>query len=36
MDDKSLDFRYCVDCDGDHEYCMDHLYTHEHIRETNE
>jgi membrane associated rhomboid family serine protease len=36
MDDKNLDFRYCVDCDGDHEYCMDHLYTHEHIRETNE
>lgn len=31
-DDRNLEFRYCVDCDGDHEYCMDHLYTHEHIR----
>ena len=36
MDDKNLDFRYCAECDGDHEYCMDHLYTHEHIRENNE
>ncbi len=36
MDDKRLEFRYCVDCDGDHEYCMDHLYTHEHIREINQ
>lgn len=31
-DDKNLEFRYCVDCDGDYEYCMDHLYTHEHIK----
>jgi len=26
-----LDFRYCVEC-SDHEYCMDHLYNHEHIQ----
>jgi len=31
-DDKNLEFRYCVDCDGDHEYCMEHLYSHEHIK----
>jgi len=31
-DDKHLEFRYCVDCDGDYEYCMDHLYTHEHVK----
>ncbi len=27
-----LEFRFCSKCEGDHEYCMDHLYTHEHIR----
>jgi hypothetical protein len=31
-DDKNLEFRYCVDCEGDHEYCMEHLGTHQHIR----
>lgn len=31
-DDKNLEFRYCVDCEGDHEYCMEHLYSHEHVR----
>lgn len=30
-DDKNLEFRYCVDCEGDYEYCMEHLYNHEHI-----
>ncbi len=29
-DDPHMDFRYCVDCD-DHEYCAQHLETHEHI-----
>lgn len=32
-DDRNLEFRYCVDCDGDYEYCMEHLYTHEHVKE---
>lgn len=31
-DDPSMDFRYCSSCEGDYEYCMDHLKTHEHIR----
>lgn len=31
-DDKNLEFRYCVDCDGDYEYCMEHLYTHKHVK----
>ncbi len=26
-----LEFRYCSKCAGDHEYCMEHLYTHQHI-----
>lgn len=31
-DDRNLEFRYCVDCDGDYEYCMEHLYNHEHVK----
>ena len=31
-DDKNLEFRYCVDCEGDYEYCMEHLHTHEHVK----
>lgn len=27
-----LDFRYCSKCEGDYEYCSDHLFTHEHVR----
>lgn len=31
LSDPQLEFRYCSKCAGDHEYCMDHLYTHTHI-----
>ncbi|GIX41459.1 MAG: hypothetical protein KatS3mg129_1192 [Leptospiraceae bacterium] len=31
-DDPYMDFRYCVEC-SDHEYCRDHLYNHEHIKD---
>lgn len=31
-DDPTLQFRFCTKCDGNHEYCQDHLFTHEHIR----
>lgn len=27
-----LQFRFCSKCDGNYEYCQDHLFTHEHIR----
>lgn len=27
-----LEFRYCSKCIGAHEYCMEHLYTHQHIQ----
>lgn len=27
-----LTFRYCSKCVGNHEYCQDHLFTHEHIK----
>jgi hypothetical protein len=32
VEDRHMDFRYCVDCDGDYEYCADHLYNHEHVK----
>lgn len=31
LDDANLEFRFCSKCDGNYEYCMDHLYTHEHV-----
>lgn len=31
LDDPKLEFRYCSRCDGNYEYCMDHLYTHVHV-----
>ena len=30
-DDPDMDFRYCSKCEGDYEYCMEHLKNHEHI-----
>ena len=32
LDDDSLDFRYCSKCDGNYEYCSDHLFTHQHVK----
>ena len=32
ISDPDLEFRYCSKCDGAHEYCMEHLYTHVHIK----
>ncbi|MBQ4284382.1 MAG: hypothetical protein IJB96_10710 [Lachnospira sp.] len=29
--DGDLTFRYCSKCEGDYEYCQDHLYTHIHV-----
>lgn len=31
LDAPELTFRYCSKCDGDFEYCQDHLYTHQHV-----
>lgn len=31
-DDPTLEFRYCSKCNGNYEYCQDHLFTHEHIK----
>ena len=32
LDDPTLEFRYCSKCDGDYEYCQDHLFTHKHVK----
>ena len=31
LDGDQLEFRFCSKCDGNYEYCMDHLFTHEHV-----
>ncbi|MBO7649912.1 MAG: hypothetical protein J6S79_04125 [Lachnospiraceae bacterium] len=31
LDDPELEFRFCSKCEGNYEYCMDHLYTHVHV-----
>ena len=31
LDDPNLEFRFCSKCDGNYEYCQDHLFTHHHI-----
>lgn len=31
-DDPNLEFRFCSKCNGNYEYCQDHLFTHEHIK----
>lgn len=30
-DAPGLEFRYCSKCEGNYEYCSDHLFTHEHV-----
>jgi len=32
LDDDNLEFRFCSKCDGNYEYCSDHLYTHTHVK----
>lgn len=36
LDDDSLEFRFCSKCDGNYEYCSEHLYTHTHVKNTEE
>lgn len=31
-DSPELEFRFCSKCDGNYEYCQEHLFTHEHIK----
>lgn len=32
LDNEQLEFRYCSKCEGNYEYCSDHLFTHEHVK----
>ena len=32
LDDPDLEFRYCSKCNGNYEYCQDHLFTHTHVK----
>lgn len=32
VDSPNMQFRFCSKCDGNYEYCEEHLYTHSHIR----
>jgi ribosomal protein L37AE/L43A len=32
QDDPTLEFRYCSKCEGNYEYCQDHLFTHTHVK----
>lgn len=32
LDDPTLEFRFCSKCDGNYEYCQDHLFTHTHVK----
>lgn len=34
--DPNMDFRYCMQCEGDYEYCMEHLNSHEHIKRSSD
>ena len=31
-DDENLEFRFCSKCEGNYEYCQNHLFTHEHVK----
>ena len=32
LENPDLEFRYCSKCNGNYEYCQDHLFTHEHVK----
>ena len=32
LDDPNLQFRFCSKCEGNFEYCQEHLFTHTHVK----
>ncbi len=32
QDFPELEFRYCSKCEGNYEYCSEHLFTHQHVK----
>lgn len=35
VDSPQMQFRFCSKCEGNYEYCEEHLYTHMHIKRSN-
>ena len=35
VDSPQMQFRFCSKCDGNYEYCEEHLYTHTHVKRSN-
>ena len=35
VDSPQMQFRFCSKCEGNYEYCEEHLYTHTHIKRSN-
>lgn len=34
VSNPELEFRFCSKCDGNYEYCQDHLFTHQHVHKS--
>lgn len=32
QDSPELEFRFCSKCEGNYEYCQEHLFTHQHVK----
>ncbi len=32
LDDPNMQFRFCSKCNGNYEYCSEHLFTHTHVK----
>lgn len=32
LTDPDMEFRYCSSCNGNYEYCMDHIKNHQHVK----
>lgn len=35
VDSPQMQFRFCSKCEGNYEYCEEHLYTHTHVKRPN-
>lgn len=35
VDSPQMQFRFCSKCEGNYEYCEEHLYTHTHVKRTD-
>ncbi|MBP3233273.1 MAG: hypothetical protein J6M65_02440 [Eubacterium sp.] len=35
VSNPEMEFRFCSKCEGNYEYCSEHLYTHQHVQQSN-